>query len=519
VTLSTHVTPMKPMARAQRTGAILAMTAILVAGASCSWKVGPDYVPPEENELPDAWHEAAVDGLADGESSIQTWWEILDDPVLTDLIHRAEAGNLDLQESFYRVVEARAIRGIATGEKAPSVDLFGSYDRAEFSENGVNPIPPGTGAVNIWNVGTGFTWELDFWGKIRRGVESATAGFEVSVEDYRDVLVGVFAEVALSYVEIRALQDRIEFAHGNIKTQEQTLQLTQDRFSAGLVSLLDVAQAESILAATRAEIPVLETSLTVAYNSLSVLLGQHPGSLQDELGNLPGTIPLLPDLVTVGLPADLLRQRPDIRAAERQLASQTALIGVARGELYPSFGLAGNLQLEALDFSDLGSSSSVGWSLGPFFRWNIFAAGRIRNRVRAEEARTAQALIRYEDTVLRAVQEVENSMVGYQNERERRRRLGNSVDATQRSLDLVLTQYRAGLTNFQNVLDTQRSLFDRQDNLAESHGLVVQELVSVYRALGGGWNPDAVEAAMTLNADAQPADDPAAQVDSEGVQP
>jgi NodT family efflux transporter outer membrane factor (OMF) lipoprotein len=325
--------------------------------------------------------------------------------------------------------------------------------------------------------------------------------------------------VALSYVEIRALQDRIDYAHGNIKTQEQTMQLTQDRFAAGLVSLLDVAQSESILAATRSEIPVLETALELAYNRLAVLLGQHAGSLQRELRSVPGRIPRLPDLVAVGLPADLLRQRPDIRAAERELASQTALIGVARGDLYPSFGLSGNLQLEALSFSDLGNSSSLTWGLGPFFRWNIFAGGRIRNRIRVEEARTMQALIRYEETVLRAVQEVENSMVAYQNERERLRRLGDSVDATQRSLDLVLTQYKAGLTDFQNVLDTQRSLFDRQDRLAESHGLVVQDLIFLYRAVGGGWDPNSMEPDLALNADAQTAEPSTTQTDREGVQP
>lgn len=502
---------MNLISSAPRMGTTVSLTLAMALMGSCSWKVGPDYVPPEEADLPDAWHEAAVDGLAKGESSIQTWWQVLEDPVLNDLIRRAGAGNLTLQESFYRVVEARALRGIATGEKVPSVDAFGSYNRAEFSEAGVSPAAPGSDPVNIWNLGAGFTWELDVWGRVRRSVESATAGFEASVEDYRDVLVGVFAEVALSYVEIRTLQDRIDYAHGNIKTQEQTMQLTQDRFSAGLVSLLDVAQSESILTATRSEIPVLATSLEVAYNRLAVLLGQHSGSLQRELQSAPGRIPRLPDLVAVGLPADLLRQRPDIRAAERELASQTALIGVARGELYPTFGLAGNLQLEALDFSDLGNSSSLTWGLGPFFRWNIFAGGRIRNRVRVEEASTAQALLRYEATVLRAVQEVEDSMVSYQNERERRRHLGESVDATQRSLDLVLTQYKAGLTNFQNVLDTQRSLFDRQDLLAESQGLMVQDLISLYRAVGGGWDPDSMEPDLALNADIQ--------THREGVQP
>ncbi len=209
--------------------------------------------------------------------------------------------------------------------------------------------------------------------------------------------------------------------------------------------------------------------------------------------------------MSVGLPADLLRQRPDVRAAERRIAEQTALIGVARADLYPSFNLSGTLQLEAVNFSDLGESSSITWSLAPSFRWNIFDGGRIRNRIRVEEARTEQALVAYEQAVLLALEEVENALVAYQKERERRARLRETVDATERSRDLVLTQYRAGLTNFQNVLDTQRSLFDRQDQLAESEGLVIEQLVNLYRALGGGWDPEASDPSLAL----KPAPDPA----------
>lgn len=471
----------------------LLLVAILASG--CLAKVGPDYEPPE-TELPDAWHQAATAGLADGQASVQLWWQVLDDPVLDDLIQRAAAGNLDLQDAFLRVAEARALRGISTGEKVPSVDVFGSYDRVALSENG--QVPSDGEAFSNWALGGGFTWEIDLFGRIRRGVESADASFQASVEDYRDVLVSILAEVALSYVDIRALQARLNFADGNVATQQQTLQLTRDRLSAGLVSQLDVAQAEANLASTLSAIPALQARLDIAYHRLAVLLADTPGTLQERLGGDTGRIPTPPADVAIGLPADLLRQRPDIRAAERQIASQTALIGVARADLYPSFSLTGTLQLEALNFSDLGKSSSISWSLGPAFRWNIFAGGRIRNRIQVEEARTAQTLVRYEQTVLLAVEEVENALVGYKKEGERRQRLLETVDATERSLDLVLTQYRAGLTNFQNVLDTQRSLFDRQDRLAESEGLVVQRLVNLYRALGGGWNPDATDPELDL---------------------
>jgi NodT family efflux transporter outer membrane factor (OMF) lipoprotein len=478
---------------ASRVFVYLSLVPLILGAAGCI-KVGPDYLPPEP-PVPDAWHTAAVAGLAEGEAGVQIWWTVLGDSILNDLVARAQEANLDLRSALHRVEEARALRGIATGERVPSVEASGSYDRLQASENG---LPGGDGSsTDLWNIGVGAAWEIDVFGRVRRGVESATAGFEASVEDYRDVLVSVLAEVASSYVDVRSLQARIDFARSNVENQDQTLRLTRDRFAAGLVSALDVAQAESILAETRSRIPLLESELEFAFNRLAVLLGEPPGTLQAELGS-DGNIPLPPASVAVGLPADLLRQRPDIRSAERVLASQTALIGVATADLYPSFGLAGTLGLEAVDFSDLGESSSLGWSAGGFFRWDIFAGGRIRSRIRVEEARTAQALAAYERTVLLALEEVEDFLVAYQNEQQRRDRLAESVAATERALDLVLTQYRAGLTNFQNVLDTQRSLFDRQDLLAASEGLVVGNLIGLYRALGGGWDPDTPDPVLAL---------------------
>lgn len=466
--------------------AITLVTAGLILAPAC--KVGPDYTPPQ-TEMPDAWHEAATDGLAEGEASVQTWWEVLDDPVLTDLIKRAEEANLDLHAAFYNIQAARALRGIARGQRIPSVTGIGAVDRADFSENA---RAPGLGeASNETQIGAEALWELDVFGRIARLVESQTAALEASLEDYRDILVSVLAEVALAYIDLRTAQLRIEYTETNIETQAQTLELTQDRFSAGLVSALDVAQAETNLGATRAELPVLHRTMAIDYNRLSVLLGQTPGALQAELGGTSGKIPVPNDEIAVGLPADLMRQRPDIRRAERNLASATAQIGVATADLYPRFSLRGLLSLQATSLSDLASGDSVTWALGGGFRWNLFAGGRIRNRIRFQEARAAQSLVAYEQTVLFAVEEVEDALVTFKTEQQRRDHLIESVTANERSLDLVMTQYKAGIANFQNVLDTQRSLVTRQNELAASEGFVVQSLVALYRALGGGWDPDA----------------------------
>ena len=311
----------------------------------------------------------------------------------------------------------------------------------------------------------------------------------------RDVLVSLcWPRWPLSYVDVRtSAGTTFDFAEANVRAQqENTLKLTQDRFNAGLVSALDVAQAESNLGSTRALIPSLEQNLALALNRLAVLLAMSPGSLDEELG-VENPIPTEPQGVTTGLPADLLRQRPDIRSAERRLAAQTARIGVATAELYPQFSLTGFLGLQSTSGGDLFNSDSVTWSVGLPIRWRLFAGGAIRSQIGAEQARTAQLLAGYEHSVLLALEEVEGAMVSYEKEVLRRARLTESVDATQRSLELVLTQYTAGLTDFQNVLDTQRSLLLREDDLASSEGNVIRNLVDLYRALGGGWDPDTAE--------------------------
>ncbi len=340
--------------------------------------------------------------------------------------------------------------------------------------------------LHDYNVGA--SWEIDLFGRIRRSVEAADANLEATTEAYRDVLVSVLSEVALGYIDVRSTQERLRLAHANVEGQKETLQLTEDRFEAGLVSALDVAQAQSNLANTESLIPTLSNLLERSLNRMAVLLGEPPGSLHEELAT-PAPIPDEPEHMTTGLPTDLLRQRPDVRLRERELAAQTARIGVATADLYPSFSLSGVLGLQSANSGNLFSGSSLTWGVGLPIRWDLFNGGRIRSQIEAEEARTEQALLAYEQTVLSALEEVENAMVAYEQESIRRERLREAVDATSRSLELVLTQYRSGIADFQNVLDTQRSLLVRQDDLAVSEGLVVSNLISLYRALGGGWEP------------------------------
>ena len=466
---------------------VIAAVALL---AGCT-TVGPDYEEPEVT-VPDTWHTVATEGLPEGEATLQTWWQVFDDPELEDLIMRSAGGNLDLREALWRVEEARALRGVVAGARSPQVDFSGQSSRSQPSDNGIaGDFAPSGGfdATNLHDYGFGAFWEIDVFGRIRRQVEAADATAQASVEAYRDVLVSLYAEVALAYVNLRSSQERLRLAHANVGAQEDTLQLTQDRFSAGLVSALDVAQAESNLANTRSLIPTIERDLDQSLNRLAVLLGRHPGSLHAELGE-PAPIPHEPAEVTTGLPTELLRQRPDVRQAERELAAQNARIGIATADLYPSFGLSGFLGLQAVSGGGFLSGDSVTWNIGLPIRWDIFAGGRIRSQIQAEEARTNQLLASYEQTVLAALEEAENAMVAYAKEVERRSRLSESVDATQRSLDLVLTQYRAGLTDFQNVLDTQRTLLLREDELAVAEGIVIGNLVRLYRALGGGWDPN-----------------------------
>ncbi len=472
---------------------LLALALILLQGCfGIGPRVGPDYSPPEL-KMQDSWHQEITKGLEEGEANLQTWWTVLNDPVLNRLIEKADKGNLQLKEAFARIKEARAIRGIEAGERFPDLNSTGDARRMRSPHTFLPPTTQRSRTDEFFKFGGEGSWEIDFWGKIDRSIESADASLAASVEDYRDVLVVLYADVSTNYVEVRALQDRIKYVRGNIETQRKSLQLTKDRFDAGLAPDLDVQQAELNLARTESTLPSLQMQLVQTVNRLGVLLGEHPDALHLELGK-PASIPKPLDQIMFGLPVELLRQRPDIRQAERELAAQTALIGVAKADLYPSFSLFGTFEVAANDFSDVFDySKSRMHSFGPSFRWNIFDGGRVRNRIRVEDARTEQALNRYEQTVLTALEDVENAMVSYIQEDVRRDALERSVVAARKSTDLVKTLYISGLTDFQNVQEMERFQFEQEDQFAESEGKVIQNLISIYRSLGGGWNPGVKE--------------------------
>lgn len=449
--------------------------------------VGPDYVPPD-TPMPDAWQLELGRGLADSDDTISTWWTVFDDQVLDGLIERARSGNLDLQAAVARIDEARAIRGISRGEWFPAVDIGAEYQRKREPVSLLGPI--GGDTESFYDAGIDASWELDFFGRIRRSNESADASLAATIEDYRDALVILYADVAGTYIELRTAQTRLTSARENVEAQKGTLELTRKRYKAGLSPELDIRQAELNVARTESSIPTFRQQIAEAIHRLGVLVGAYPATLRSQLSAVAG-IPTPPPEVAVGLPVDLLRQRPDLRSAERTIAANSAKIGVATSDLYPRFSLLGTFAFSALDASDMFTSVATNFKVGPTVQWSIFNGGRVLSNIRAEEARTQLALVDYENTVLEALEEATNAIVAYVQQSERRDALDRSVVAASESVRLVKRLYRSGLTNFQNVLDMERSLFAQQDALAASNGSVAFNLIRIYKSLGGGWQPSA----------------------------
>jgi len=454
--------------------------------------VGPDYVAPD-TPIPQAWHTPEKSGLEGGHLKKETladWWSILHDPVLTHLVESAVAGNLDLKEARARVREARARRGISEAARFPAIDAGGSARSSRSSEE------TGSGSEReLYAAGFDAAWELDVFGGNKRAVEAAEADLQASEEDLRDVLVSLLAEVALNYVELRSFQTRLTVAEANLEAQEETYNITRWRRQAGLTTQLDVEEARYSLEQTRAQIPGLHTGLKQTENRLAVLMGQHPGSLDDTLAERKA-IPVTPLEVAVGVPADILRRRPDVRRAERRLAAQTAQIGVATADLYPRFSLLGSIGLEALSPGNLFSTGSRTHGIGAAVAWPLFDAGTIRNNIEVQTALQQQALIRYEAAVLTALEDVENALVAYAREQSRRQSLTEATEAAWRAVELAKKQYVSGLIEFNNVLIAQRSLLSLQDQLAVSESEVTSNLIALYKSLGGGWKsliPDSTD--------------------------
>lgn len=484
----------RPLHRSLRAWTV--QCALIVSLVSGGCRVGPDYAPPTL-PAPDRWQQELQEGYFANQADIGAWWELLDDPVLNTLIECSADSNLDVHAALTRIWIARTDICIANAARIGSLTANGSYQRIQQSLNAIGAGGLGGGfggffldARSIWSLGLAPSWEPDVWGRIYREVEAAEANMCGNVEAFRDVLVIMYAEIASTYVQVRTLQERLQYAESNVQIQERALELVKTRVDGGLSPILEQYQSESNLAGIIASIPPLEQALHRALNRLAVLAGEYPGTLHDCLAT-PQPIPEPPEKLPLTLPCDVIRQRPDIRQAERDLAARTALVGVAVADLYPRFQMGGTVSLSADNLGDIFDSDSLGYQLGPSFSWLLFNAGRVKCRIHRATFEVEEALANYQRAVLRGMEEVENSAVAYRTEKERKAALRLAVESAEKQLESVLELYRNDKTNFQNVLDSLRTLNAAQDAFAVSEGQTIQDLISLYRALGGGWSQSA----------------------------
>lgn len=495
----------------RRPSAAIGALGILLLLGGCTM-VGPDFVKPDA-PIAQKWTESGELQLTSTQTDHANWWKSFNDPVLDKLIDEAYDQNLTLQIAGLRILEARAQLGLAVGSAWPQ------QQQGQLSTIYSDPSDNTAGSAftsSSWNYNLGLSigWEIDFWGKFRRGIESADANLLASIADYDTVLVSLTADVANAYVVIRTLEEQLAIARENVKIQERSLNIADVRFRNGATTELDVQQAKTLLFNTQATIPALESGVRQAQNVLSILLGKPPGTIQQMLGG-EGRIPKPPAEVAIGIPADLLRRRPDVRGAELQAAAQSALIGVAKADFYPSVALLGSIGFAATQSSTTTKSGKSGideWFTGdsltymggPSVTWNIFNYGQISNNVRTQDARLQQLLINYQNVVLRAAAEVEDASVGFVQSQQQSKFLDDSVASAKRSVDLAVIQYRDGAVDYTRVLNTQQSLVAQQDQSTTVRGDIARYLVDMYRALGGGWQlregkdfvPDSVKEVM-----------------------
>lgn len=471
---------------------ILIWTPIAFMVSGCSM-VGPDFVQPEAPLLED-WMERQPAGVTTSPTGYSGWWRVFEDPILNQLIEKAYRQNLSLHEAGIRIFEARAQLGIAVGNLYPqqqsvSGDLTTNKLGAGANNLGIDSH------FNAVSLGFDAAWEVDVWGKYRRSVQSGIANLSATVANYDNVLVSLTAEVARSYIVMRTLEERLVIAEENVTIQKKSLQIAEIRFNNGAVTELDVSQAKMLLGNTQALIPALKTVHRKTQNALATLLGVVPGKLKKILSK-PAEIPVATETVVFDIPSNLLRRRPDIRLSELQLAAQSPQIGVAKADLYPHFYLFGSIGWSASDavtasgqnsLGDIFSYKTLSWNAGPGFSWDFLNYGRIKNRVRVEDARFQQLVVSYKNTVLNAQREVEDAMVAYARSKEEQQFLEYSVTAARHSAELSMLQYREGAVDYQRVLDSQGYLASQEDRLTEVAGQVSTNLVATYKALGGGW--------------------------------
>ena len=489
---------------------VLLASAIALPNSGC--KVGPDYCGPPISPVADSYPAASADKadaprpLQDGGNpepatggqgnvepiesipvdeftpELVSWWTALNDPVLNELIVCAVEGNRDLRVAAERIFEVRARRGTVASSLFPQIDTDGSFTHEKRSAGGML----GGTVRDWWSWGTDLSWEIDVFGRLRRLLEAADADIGEQQELYRDTLILLIAETATTYIEARSHQEQMAIVAANIDVQSETVRLVRSRHSNDKADMLDVRQSEGSLKGVEAGYPSFRILYRQSVNRLSVLIGYPPGAV-DALMSQPRPIPHAPEHVATGIPADLLRRRPDIRSVERKIAAQTARIGAAEGELYPQFSITGTFGLGANDFSALWSSNAIGAGVTPAMRWHILNFGRYRSNVWVQESLQRQYIWEYQDTVLRAAEEVDNALVGFSEGKQRGDLLQESVNHYQEAVRLSQIKYRAGAVDLQRVLDSQRSLLASQNLLVLNRTAVVGSFITLYRALGGGW--------------------------------
>jgi NodT family efflux transporter outer membrane factor (OMF) lipoprotein len=506
-----------------RTGATLsAMALSAMALGGCT--VGPSWKKPSFFS-PSSWfagHPVTADdaSLPTPQPIDPRWWTLFHDQELTSLEDRVAAANLNVRLSTIRLAESRSQRQITGADQFPTLQADGSYTRERISQKGVlglfgggssggssfgsngssangtsgrsgaipNSVTGGTAIppFNLWQGGFDASWELDLWGRVRREVEGADATLEASAEARRDALLSVLAEVARDYLQLRGTQAQLQIATDTIDTARQSLALTKERYTAGLTTDLDVANAAAQLATDQAQVPQLRQQEAQTINALSFLLGQAPNALRAELIT-PGAIPPVPPHVPVGLPSELALRRPDIRQAEAQLHAATADIGVAVADFYPKITLDGSFGLQALHFKDVGNWAARQYGLGPTISLPIFEGGRLRATLELRKVEQQEAALSYQQTVLQAWHDVDNALTAYAEEQHRRESLMTAVAQNRIAVSLAQQRYTQGVADFLNVLDSERALLQARLQLADSTAIVSENLVQLYKALGGGW--------------------------------
>ncbi len=477
---------------------IFRVALVLASGltAACA-PVGPDFVRPDSASNT-SWSDYVREDFQFAPQDSVEWWSIFGDPVLSQLVTAAHQNNNNIRLAGLRVLEARASLGIARGSRYPQAQFVaGDATRIDLSKSNANTAGGADLSYVQYNLGANVSWEIDFWGRFRRGIESADANLLASIASYDDTLVLLTAQVAVAYVAIRTTEEQLRIASDNLVIQERSFDIVDVLYRFGQSNELDVQQAKTLLLSTRATIPDLKISLRQAHNALAVLLGLPPTDLTQILGG-EGRIPEVPEQIMVGIPADMLRQRPDVRRAELLAMAQNAQVGVAKADLYPSFSINGSLGLAASGntnttrtgdsgIGELFRSDSVTYTVGPSFVWPFLNYDRIKNNIRVQDARLQQSLVQYQETVIQAAREVEDAMVAFVGSQQQDVILVDTVKSAKRSSELSMLRYQEGFADYQRVLDAQQALFGQQQRYVSNKGFAIQSLISVYRALGGGW--------------------------------